>query len=60
MMEEFHEEAKAKGVRIVNSCGFDSVPGDALSLMAAHHMKKQHNKKLAETTVILGDGVISF
>lgn len=58
-MEEFHEEAKAKGVKIVNSCGFDSVPGDVLSLMAAHHMQQQHNKKLAETTAILGDGVLS-
>lgn len=60
MMEEFHEEARAKGVRIVNSCGFDSVPGDALSLMAAHHMKQQHNKKLAETTVFVDESVISI
>lgn len=54
MMEEFHEDARSKGVKIVHSCGFDSVPGDALSLMAAHHMRTQHGKTLAETTVILG------
>lgn len=56
MMEEFHDEARAKNVKIVHSCGFDSVPGDVLTLMAAHHMKQHHNKTLGETTVIVGDG----
>lgn len=59
MIEEFHEEARGKGVRIVNSCGFDSVPSDSLSLMVANHMKQQHNKKLAETTFFVDKSVIS-
>lgn len=50
-------EARNKGVKIVNSCGFDSVPGDVLCLMAAHHMSQQHGKALGETTVIVDDGV---
>eukprot|EP00892_Ulva_mutabilis_P009618 jgi/Ulvmu1/7028/UM033_0087.1 len=55
MMEEYHVEARNKGVKIVHSCGFDSVPGDVLSLMAAHHMRQQHDKTLGETTVLVGD-----
>ena len=51
--DEFDAGAKAKGVRIVHSCGFDSVPSEVVTLMAAHHMATVHNKQLGETTAIV-------
>lgn len=47
-MDEFDAAAKANGVRIVHSCGFDSVPSDVVTLMAAHHMATTHGMKLGE------------
>ena len=35
MIEKHHEEAKKKGVRIVPSCGYDSVPSDLGCFFAA-------------------------
>ena len=34
MIDRFHEPARAAGARIVNSCGFDSVPTDLSTLLA--------------------------
>lgn len=56
--DEFHDKAKANNARLVVSCGYDSVPGEVLSLLAAHHMREHHNKKLGETTVIVGDSTL--
>ena len=49
-IDEFDAAAKAKGVRIVHSCGFDSVPSEVVTLMAAHYMATVHNRQLGETT----------
>lgn len=49
-LEEFAEPAKEAGVRIVHSCGLDSVPSEVMTLMAAHHMQKRHGAALGEVT----------
>lgn len=40
---KFHKEAQARGVRIVNCCGFDSIPHDLGVLFAVREMAKQIN-----------------
>lgn len=40
MISKHHDAAAAKGVKIVNFCGFDSVPSDIGTLVVAEHFKK--------------------
>ena len=40
MIEKHHEEAKKKGVRIIPSCGYDSVPSDLGCFFAAKSFDK--------------------
>lgn len=42
MIQTYHEQAAEKGVIIVPSCGFDSIPSDLGSFMAAEALKKVH------------------
>ena len=49
-LDKFAEPAKKAGVRIVHSCGLDSVPSEVMTLMAAHHMQKRHGAALGEVT----------
>jgi len=44
MIDKHHEEAKAKGVRIVHTCGFDSVPSD----MGVYFMQRELKKKYGD------------
>lgn len=37
LIEKHHEEASRKGVRIIPSCGFDSIPSDLGSFFAIRH-----------------------
>ena len=41
MIDEHHEIAKANGTKIVNSCGFDSIPSD----LGVYFIQKQSQKK---------------
>lgn len=43
IQRKFHSEAKAKGLRIVNCCGFDSIPHDLGALFAVHELAKHIN-----------------
>lgn len=40
MIDEYHEDARKKEVRIVNSCGFDSIPSDLGTLMVQNHAEE--------------------
>jgi len=40
MIDKHHEEAAAKGIRIVPSCGYDSLPSDLVTLFAVEKMGK--------------------
>lgn len=44
MISKYDAPAKEKGVRIVHMAGFDSIPSDLTTFLAADQMKKQHNK----------------
>ena len=44
MMDKYDAKAKEKGVRIVHMAGFDSIPSDIVTFMAADEMKRRHNK----------------
>jgi short subunit dehydrogenase-like uncharacterized protein len=41
MLERYEDEAKKSGARIVNSCGFDSVPSDLGVYFLQHHAKQK-------------------
>lgn len=41
MVDEFHDEARDRGARIVHACGFDSVPSDLGTLMLQDHAIEQ-------------------
>jgi len=41
VMEEFHTQAQQKGVFIVSSCGYDSIPSDLGTMMLIEEAKKQ-------------------
>ena len=40
LIERHHEEAKRKGVRIIPSCGYDSIPSDLGTFFTVSHCKK--------------------
>ena len=42
MIDQHHPNAKAKGVRIVHTCGFDSIPSD----MGVYFLQKEAQKQL--------------
>ena len=44
MIDEHQEEAEAKGVRIVHTCGFDSIPSD----MGVHFLQREAMSKLGQ------------
>ena len=44
MIDQHHEAAKAKGVRIVHTCGFDSIPSD----MGVYFLQKKAKEQTGE------------
>lgn len=46
-----HEEARRSGARIVNSCGFDSVPSDLAVLLTATAALEAHDGGLTDATL---------
>jgi len=53
MINKFDAKAKEKGVRIVHMAGFDSIPSDITTFLAADQMKKQHNKECGNVELLL-------
>lgn len=51
MISKYDAHAKQKGVRIVHMAGFDSIPSDLTTFLAADHMKKKHNKECGKVEV---------
>ena len=45
MIDQYHEKAKSNGTKIVNSCGFDSIPSD----IGVYYIQKQCQQKLKKT-----------
>lgn len=53
MIDQFDEEAKAKKVMIVPTCGFDSVPSDLGVYMLSEYMHSKHHLDLANVKMSL-------
>ena len=43
LIDRFHEEAKSKKIKIINSCGFDSIPSDMGVYFIQNEIKKIYN-----------------
>lgn len=43
LIDTFHEEAKSKKIKIINSCGFDSIPSDMGVYFIQNEIKKINN-----------------
>lgn len=43
-IREFDAKAKESGVRIINCCGFDSIPSDLGTFLVADHIKKTYSR----------------
>ena len=48
VIDAHHDAARAAGVRIVPTCGFDSVPSDLGTLVLAEHARTELGRALAE------------
>ncbi len=59
-IDEFDDAAKATGARIVNSCGFDSVPSDLGVYETFRYAEAQSAGGLTDTTMVLTGGKGGF
>ena len=44
IIKTYHAEAARKGVKIVNFCGFDSIPSDLGTTFVVNHMQEKLHK----------------
>lgn len=44
LMDKYHEAAAAKNIRIVPTCGYDSIPSDIGTFFLAQHAREKLNK----------------
>ncbi|MFT7581586.1 MAG: short subunit dehydrogenase-like uncharacterized protein [Myxococcota bacterium] len=51
MVDEHHAVAAASGARIVNCCGFDSIPSDLGTLVLQEHAIAQHGQPVKDVTL---------
>jgi hypothetical protein len=45
IIEQYHDRAAQKGVKIVPCCGFDSIPSDLGALLVATHIRNKLNRR---------------
>jgi short subunit dehydrogenase-like uncharacterized protein len=60
MIDLHHEEARAKGARIVHACGYDSIPSDLGTLMVQTYMRNKHGGRCAEVKCFAAAGPMSM
>ena len=53
MVDEFHESAAAAGVKVVQVCGFESLPPDLCVLLATEAARKRWDERLSEADLEL-------
>ncbi len=56
MIDRYHEDALEAGVRIVHSCGFDSVPADLGTLLVQSHATETYGTSCNEVDIYFEDG----
>jgi len=54
LIDRFHARAEERGVKIVNCCGFDSVPSDLGCLMMINHLKNEYGEETKSVKYALG------
>ena len=54
VMDKWHDKAEAAGVKIVTSCGFDSIPSDLGCLVVQEHAIAAHERPLDSVKYYLG------
>lgn len=61
LIDEHHEEAASKGVRIVPCCGYDSIPSDLGTYFLCDHVKRQLGKEPTSVRMltVAGSGGVS-
>jgi short subunit dehydrogenase-like uncharacterized protein len=60
MIDTHHERARATGARIVNSCGFDSIPSDLGTWAVQQEFFAHHGVYADEVTALYGETSGSF
>jgi len=55
MIDAHHEEAEKTGARIVNCCGYDSIPSDLGTLMVQEAFKQRHGRYASEVKMAAGE-----
>ena len=51
LIDNFHEEAKSKKIKIVNSCGFDSIPSDMGVYFIQNEIKKVYSWRTSQCKI---------
>lgn len=51
MIDAHHEQARKSGARIVNCCGFDSIPSDMGTFMVQNHARETHGVPCSEVVL---------
>lgn len=61
LIEKYHVDASKKGIRIINCCGYDSIPSDLGTLMVVDYMRKRFAALPTKvlTAVVEGKGGVS-
>lgn len=55
IIKTYHAEAACKGVKIVNFCGFDSIPSDLGTTFIVNHMQERLHRRCKKVTHLFGD-----
>jgi short subunit dehydrogenase-like uncharacterized protein len=53
VIDEYHEDARENGVRIVHSCGFDSLPSDLGTLLVQQYAAEQFGATCSSVTAFV-------
>ena len=56
MIDRYHKQAVAAGVRIVHSCGFDSIPADLGTKLVQSYAIEEHDSPCDQVGIYLEDG----
>ena len=60
MIDEHHEDARDRGVRIVHSCGFDSLPSDLGTLLVQTHARERFGAPCANVKAFVSSDSFSL
>lgn len=56
LMDRYHEAAAVKNIRIVPTCGYDSIPSDIGTFFLAQHAREKLNKEVTDVRMLIAGG----